>query len=65
MFKDPRSAFLTRMLLWNPTLLRDVLIVLLCDRNPLIVAMVLWFDERNSVIVRKYLREYDKNLEAG
>jgi hypothetical protein len=38
------------------------MIVLLCDRIPLIVTMIVRFDKSNSVRVKKFLREHDKNL---
>jgi hypothetical protein len=38
------------------------MILLLYDRNPFIVTMIVRFDERNSVVVKMALREFDKNL---
>jgi hypothetical protein len=46
----------------NQNLLSDVMILLLCDRNPFIVMIILRFDERNSVMVKMVLREFDKDL---
>jgi len=53
---------MAKTLLLNQTLLRDVMILLLCDRNPFMVTMIVRFNERNSVMVKMVLREFDKNL---
>lgn len=53
---------MAKTLLLNQTLLSDVMILLLCDRNPFIVTMIIRFDERNSVLLKVVLRAFDKNL---
>lgn len=47
---------MAKTLLLNQTLLRDMMILLLRDRNPFIVKMIVRFNERNSVMVKMVLR---------
>jgi hypothetical protein len=62
MCKAERYEFMAKTLLLNQTLLRDVMILLLCDRITFIVTMIVRFDDRNSVMLKMVLREFDNNL---
>lgn len=61
MCKSQRYECMAKTLLLNQNLLSDVTILLLCDRNPFIVTIILRFDER-TIMVKMVLQEFDKDL---